>query len=425
MVVIGSGVIGICTALFLARKGVSVVVVEKGRVAGEQSSRNWGWIRQQGRDPDELPIMIEANRLWAELSAQTNEDIGLTRGGVTYMATSQAELDGFATWLPHARDHGVDTRLLSRAELAALMPGATRDWPGALYTASDMRAEPWVAVPALARIAVRDGAAIVEHCAARGIERTGGAISAVVTEAGVIRTSQVVVAGGAWSSLLLRSFGVAVPQLSVRATVVAADAAPMAYAGGGADHRIAFRPRQDGGYSLAAGAFHEFFLGPDALRAFGKYLTQLKSNPFGTRFLPAAPRGFPDGWGTPRTWALDRPSPFEGIRILNPAPNASKVRSLVAEFAALFPQVGEVRAKAAWAGMIDTMPDRVPVVDRVEDVPGLTIATGMSGHGFGIGPGMGRVLADLVTGGDAGHDLTRFRFGRFTDGSKMDLGPAL
>jgi glycine/D-amino acid oxidase-like deaminating enzyme len=74
--------------------------------------------------------------------------------------------------------------------------------------------------------------------------------------------------------------------------------------------------------------------------------------------------------------------------------------------------------------MIDTMPDVVPIIDRAP-VAGLTIATGMSGHGFGIGPGVGRIVADLVAGRAPGHDLSRFRFGRFADGSRLDLGPAL
>ncbi|MEX0371104.1 MAG: FAD-dependent oxidoreductase, partial [Tateyamaria sp.] len=68
VVVIGGGVIGVCTALYLAEAGKRVVLLEKGRIAGEQSSRNWGWIRQQGRDPDELPIMVDANRLWRDLA---------------------------------------------------------------------------------------------------------------------------------------------------------------------------------------------------------------------------------------------------------------------------------------------------------------------------------------------------------------------
>ncbi len=110
--------------------------------------------------------------------------------------------------------------------------------------------------------------------------------------------------------------------------------------------------------------------------------------------------------------------------MLNPAPNRGRVARIRAAFAAAFPALGEVPIRAAWAGMIDTMPDVVPVIDR-GPVEGLTIATGMSGHGFGIGPGVGRVVADLVAGRATGHDLGRFRFGRFTDGSVPDLGPAL
>ncbi|MGJ8612147.1 MAG: NAD(P)/FAD-dependent oxidoreductase [Octadecabacter sp.] len=425
VVVVGGGVIGVCTALFLARKGQRVVLVEKGRIAGEQSSRNWGWIRQQGRDPDELPIMVEAARLWRELAQQSGEDIGLVQGGLTYMVKNAKQMEKYVDWLPHAQANGVDSRLLNRAELAALMPGATRDWHGGLYTPSDMRAEPWVAVPALARLAVREGATLIERCAARGIERTAGQVSAVVTEAGRIATSQVVVAGGAWSSLFLRNAGVSVPQLSVRATVVAVDAGPMPYIGGGADDDIAFRAREDGGYSLAGGAFLEFFIGPDAFRAFGKFRTQLMKDPFGTRYYPMAPKGYPDAWGTPRRWALDAVSPFEGQRVLNPKPNARQVDALVRQFGALFPDVGKVTAKRAWAGMIDAMPDLVPVVDRAANVQGVTIATGMSGHGFGIGPAIGRIVADMVTGDEIGHDLTRFRFSRFRDGSKMRLGPVI
>jgi len=305
------------------------------------------------------------------------------------------------------------------------MPGVSGAWPGALYTASDMRAEPWLAVPALARIARREGVTVVENCAARRLDMAAGKVAGLVTEQGRIAAPQVVLAGGAWSSLFLRAHGVSIPQLSVRATVAAVDAAPMAYPGGAAAPDIAWRPRQDGGYSLAAGGFHELFLGPDALRAVPKFLRQLAQDPFGTRFLPAAPAGYPDGWRTKRRWSGDEETPFERCRMLNPAPNRRKVDWLVRRFAEIAPEIGPVRLRTAWAGMIDTMPDVVPVVDRVAALPGLTLACGMSGHGFGIGPGMGRVIADLVAGEAPGHDLTRFRLGRFSDGSRMDLGPGL
>ena len=113
------------------------------------------------------------------------------------------------------------------------------------------------------------------------------------------------------------------------------------------------------------------------------------------------------------------------MRILDPAPDPEAVKQISSRFRELFPQIGEVTLKARWAGMIDAMPDMVPVVDHVAAIPGLVVATGMSGHGFGIGPGMGRVIADLIHGDDVGHDLRRFRFSRFSDGSPLRLGPAL
>jgi glycine/D-amino acid oxidase-like deaminating enzyme len=422
LVVIGGGIIGICTAIYAARGGARVVVLEKGRVAAEQSSRNWGWIRQQGRDPAEMPIMAEAQHLWQELSRQTNEDIGLVQAGVTYLAQTSGRMEDFARWLPYAAANGVNSRMLGRAEIAAMYPGLTDAPLGALHTASDWRAEPWVAVPALADIAVREGVKIHEACAVRCLDITDGKVTGVVTEAGRIAAPRVVLAGGAWSALFLRNHGIAMPQLSVRSSVAAT--MPVADIGqsAGSAALLAFRRRADGGYTLAPAGAAELFVGPDAFRALPKYVAQLRADPLGCMLYPAAPAGFPDAWSTARRWAGDAISPFERMRILDPKPNARRIAKLGRDFAAMFPQLGTVRIKSAWAGMIDTMPDIVPVVDHAP-IEGLIVGTGMSGHGFGIGPAMGRILADLAAGRPAGHDLDRFRFGRFSDGTKMVPGP--
>ncbi|MFZ1469104.1 MAG: FAD-binding oxidoreductase [Paracoccaceae bacterium] len=425
VVIIGGGVIGVMTAWFLRARGLSVLICEKGRIAGEQSSRNWGWVRQQGRDPAELPIMAESLSIWKSLAAEMGQGLGFQQTGVMYLAKTQKEIDGFEAWTQHSRAHQLDTRLLTGAEAASMLKGAAAPWKGALWTASDARAEPWTAVPMLAAAAEERGALIREACAVRGLDLIAGRVAGVVTEAGRVACDHVVVAAGAWSRLFLRRHGVKIPQLSVRASVAATEPMPEVFSGAAADDDFAFRRRADGGYSLApGGSEHDFFIGRDAFASVLSYLPILKKDLSAAGFRVAAPAGFPDAWGTPRRWSDDAPGPFERLRILNPAPNMKTLAKVQDAFAAAFPGLGRPRLKSAWAGMIDTLPDVVPIVDHAP-IPGLTIATGMSGHGFGIGPGMGRVLADLVTGGHVGHDLTRFRLSRFSDGSRIAPGPSL
>jgi len=422
VVVIGGGIVGVMTAWFLTQAGQKVVLCEKGRIAGEQSGRNWGWIRQQARDADELPIMIESLALWQALARDLGQGLGFVQGGVVYMANKPADMAEFEDFMPHARAHGLDTRMMTRAETSALL-GAD-NWPGAMITPSDARAEPMVAVPLIARALAAKGCVIVENCAVRGLDLTNGRIAGVVTELGEVACGRVVMAGGAWSSLFLRAQGIRLPQLSVLASVAATEPMPEFFSGNAADTVFAFRRRVDGGYTIAPGSAHDFFIGPDAFRHLPKYLPTLRNDFRSTHFRAAAPKGFPDAWGTPRTWDVSRGSPFEDMRVLNPAPNMKTLAAVQDAFAAAYPQLGRPRLRITWAGMIDTMPDIVPVLDHAP-LQGLFIATGLSGHGFGIGPGVGRVMADMVMGRAVGHDLTRFRFARFSDGSKIQPAPAL
>jgi glycine/D-amino acid oxidase-like deaminating enzyme len=79
-----------------------------------------------------------------------------------------------------------------------------------------------------------------------------------------------------------------------------------------------------------------------------------------------------------------------------------------------------LRLRRAWSGEIEVTPDALPVIDGGGGPSGLVIATGMSGHGFGLGPIVGNVVADIVDGAETGFDLRPFRFARFHDGSRLE-----
>ena len=126
VVIIGGGIIGASTALFLAEKGVPTVLCEKGHIAGEQSSRNWGWCRKMGRDPRELPLVIESLRLWQGMNRRVEAETGFRQCGIMYLAENRAELGQLEAWLDHARQYQLDTRLVTRAEAAGADAGPDR-----------------------------------------------------------------------------------------------------------------------------------------------------------------------------------------------------------------------------------------------------------------------------------------------------------
>ena len=253
VVVIGGGIIGISAALHLARSGVSVVLCEKGRLAGEQSSRNWGWVRKTGRDLREVPLIIEALRMWRELE-RDGIDTGFRECGVLYVADKDGDRERYERWLDAVRPYQMGSRIIDGDELASHLPsGSKRFTKGALYTKTDGRAEPQKAVPAIAAAARAAGAVILEDCAVRGLDLQGGRVAAVVTERGRIACNSAILASGAWSRLFAGSLGLVLPQLKVRASVLRT--APIA---GGPETSawlgaFAYRKRVDGGYTIANG----------------------------------------------------------------------------------------------------------------------------------------------------------------------------
>ncbi len=423
VVVIGGGIAGICTAYYLSKTGVSVFVCEKGRVAGEQSSRNWGWIRQQGRDPDELPLAIEANRLWDEIAADLDEDIHFTRTGVLFATNDEKRLASFHEWLKVAEQHQLDTRLLSGSEANSLLKGGNDNWIGGLITPSDARAEPFTTVPAIARAVSRYGGLIRENCAVRGIALSAGRVSEVITEHGPIKTNTVLCAGGAWSSRFLRNLGISLPQLTVKGTVVRTAPAPDIFPGAAAIVDLGIRRRKDGGYTIATGTTHDHFVVKDSFRNFVRFIPAMRES-FGTIDIRVTSNTFTDLVSGHR-WRNDEQSPFERTRILNPAASKKALKRIKRDIQKWVPALSDVPFEQAWAGMIDTTPDVVPVLDQIESHPGLFVATGFSGHGFGIGPATGRIMADMVQGKSEAHNLSRFRFARFHDGSRMVPGPGI
>ena len=410
VVIVGGGIAGITAAWFLNKAGVEVTVCEKGTIAGEQSGRNWGWIRQQGRDQSELPIVMESMGLWQEIADELDDDIGYRREGSLYLCENDAEMANHDRFMSFAPAHGLDTARLNRQQLQGLMPDCPARWQSALYTPDDGRAEPSLAVQSMARTLIRRGVRIIENCAVQQILTQNQRVSGVLSEYGEIRTSSVLCAGGAWSTFLLKSCGIRLPQLTVKASVARTAPAPLLFNGNASGSKVSFRRRLDGGYSVASSDYLEIFPSRAHLQFLPDFLPLMKTSWRKFRF---------------RIPELTVDANFARHRILNPIPTTKTIARIKSRLDARMPAFAGIELAEAWSGMIDALPDVVPVLDQAEPTEGLWISTGFSGHGFGIGPGAGKIMAALIQGNRVDYKLSRFRLARFSDGSKLELGPAI
>ena len=415
--IIGGGIIGVSAALTLAERGIPVALFEKGHIAGEQSSRNWGWCRQQGRDPRELPLIIESLALWRKIHQRTGCDVGFRQCGILYLANTPKDVTDREAWLQHGLAYGVESRMVSSKEINDLLPGSNKHWAGGLYTPTDGRAEPTIAAPAIARAAQRLGAKIFTNTAVRGVETSGGRISAVVTENGSVQCSTVILAGGAWSSTFCRSLDLRLPLLmtigSVFRTAPLNEAPERSVSGAG----FAIRKRLDGGYTVSHGSISSFDIVPDSFRFLKDFLPLAW---MARKILrPTWTNRFKTEWQRKNKWALDEQSPFEHIRTLDPMPIKSTLEKSKRNLAHAFPAFQDIEIMESWGGLIDATPDAVPVISPVDNLPGFFLATGLSGHGFGIGPAAGQLAADVATASEPLVDPTPFRFSRFSDGSRI------
>lgn len=412
-VIIGGGIAGVCAAYFLAERGLKVVLAEKGRIGAEQSSRNWGWCRQQNRDARELPMATKSLALWDRLSEDVGPALGFKRCGLLYLSNNEAELEAWAKWRDFAAGEGVTTHVLSAREAAERGKATGKAWKGGVFSPSDGIADPASAAPVIAQGIEKLGSTVLQNCAVRGLELEGGRVVGVVTEQGVIKTRTAVMAGGAWASSFCRQLGIRFPQSAVRSSILAVSAAegiPDALH----TTEVSLTARGDGGHTLAVSGNARVDPTLQMLR-------------FGSSFLPMflkrrrslAPGGLQAlraGHETLSRWALDKATPMEQMRILDPAPDQGQIRRTFERGQALLPALQASRITASWAGYIDSTPDGVPAIGETE-IPGFVLAAGFSGHGFGIGPGAGHLVADLITGAEPIVDPVPYHPSRFARSS--------
>lgn len=415
VIVVGGGIVGCATAYNLARKGLAVRVIERGPIGGEQSSRAWGFVRQQGRHPAEAEIAAMASDLWSQLESELEADVEYVRSGIVLTAETNDEVARLEGALRTAQERGVKSRRLNKSEVIELAPGYSAPCAMAILTETDGNAEPSLATAAFARKAKALGVRFHEHTPVLGLDLTNGSVTGVITPQRLFKASTVVAAAGIGTADLSRSVGVSLPIEPVRAPVAQTNRASVASRTAFWAPHLAFRPKRDGSFYIGNGYREidaEVDVTLDSFRHLSLFWPTFRLNndiikiAVNSTFIEDLRRRFDPA---------KRASP-----LTEPKVNERLIRRTEDYFYSTFPHLAGLGLARCWAGRIDATPDLIPIVGPVGP-RNYYVAAGFNGHGFTLSPAIGRLMAELIADGRPSLDLKPLRFSRYAEGQGKPL----
>ena len=373
VIVIGAGIVGNATAYYLAKKGKSVIVLEASDYIGNGgSSRNGGGVRQSGRNPKELPLMVwGVKNLWPGLSEELGVDTEYTQEGNLRLGKTEEHIKILEKLTANAQKCGVDVKMIDAAEVRKINPYMSDAVIGASWCPTDGHANPLITTLGFYKCARKLGADFITVAKVSKILVKGGKVCGV--EAGdengsqIFEAENVVVAAGFESNAILNTVGITIPMKKKLLQCLVTEAQPKMF-------------KQMLGTAMADFYGHQ---------------TKHGSFVFGGH----------DGYE-------DYANPdFENNDY--PPSTADFVSACTRGIIGYFPKLSNAKIVRAWAGYEDMASDGVCTVSKVDEVPGLYVECSFSGHGFGIGPSAAYNISELICTGSCPADISTLRYNRF------------
>jgi sarcosine oxidase, subunit beta len=365
VIIIGAGIIGCATAYYLAKKGRSVIVLEQGKVIGYGgSARNGGGVRQSGRDKRELALaMYGVKHLWPTLSEELGTDVEYYQHGNLRLGKTDDHLNILQGLTATALGQGLDVRMISGEDVREICPHLSHEVIGASWCPTDGHANPLRTTLAFYNAARQLGVQFFTEQAVLELKAVNGRVRQVVTSTGAFEGDNIVVAAGLASRTIVQSVGLDVPMKPVALDTLITDIQPPMF------------------YQMLGTAMADFY---------GHQTTH---------------GSFIFGGG----------SPLDASRV-NSAADHTPIEATAATCQGILsylPALKHAKVVRSWVGIIDWCEDKVPVISKVANRPGLILACGFSGHGFGIAPAVGMVLAELANDEKPSIDISELDYQRF------------
>lgn len=368
VIIIGGGVNGCAAAYYLAKKGVrDVIVLEADKSIGHGgSSRNGGGVRQSGRDMRELPYaMYAVNNMWPFLSEELGIDVEYYQKGNLRLGKTEAHIQKLEDLASRSRELGLDMNVVDAQTVKEICPYLSEEVIGASWCPTDGHANPMITTLAYYIRALEKGVRFFTDARVVKLEKYKGRLRRVIMESGeVFEAETVIIAAGYASRYLARTVGVDVPLYTYFEEALVTEMQPHMF-------------------DIMLGTADGDFYGHQSQHG---------------SFVFGCDSGLEDGIDMPlnelKTSAVTAPSGCRAIM-------------------GYIPLLADAKIVRTWGGWIDMCHDGVPVISRVEEVPGMILACGFTGHGFGTAPAVGLMLAQMTTGEKTAVDISALGYDRF------------
>lgn len=366
VIIVGGGIMGASSAFFLRKRGVSVILLERGLIGQQASGVNFGNTRRMGRPVYELPLSNRSRGIWLKFKELFDDDAELLLNGHLRLGFTPAHEERMVKYAEDAKDFGLGMQMLSAKALHERFPYLGPELTAGCYAPYDGHANPRLAAPAIGRAAVREGAQVFENTEIVSVEKEGDDFRVTAADGRIFRAPVALITAGAWGNRISTSFGEPVPMIVKSPQMCVTE--PVPYAIGPTIGAISEVPEQlvyfrqvARGNIVIGGGGHE----PVDIENRRAYV-----NPSRTLYkLKNAPRVMPA---------------FKHLNIIR-----------------------------VWGGIEGYMEDSRSVMGPSARVPGLYYAFGFSGEGFQLGPGVGDVMAELIHTGATSTPIEHYHISRF------------
>jgi len=349
-IIIGAGSIGTPTAYFLAKAGLSVLVIDPLPSVGQASNKHAiGGIRATHSDPAKIILGLRSLEVFSNWQAQHEDDIEWRRGGYTFVAYEQEHASLLKDLVAYQQEHHLEISWLEKSDLLEIVPNLNpQGLLGGTYSPQDGSASPLMAAFAFHKRSVGLGAVFNFGETVIDFLQKGDRILGVRTDQGLYYSQWVINAAGGWAKPLSKKIGLDVP--------VNPDS-------------------------------HEAAITEPVSRMFHPMVVDMRARPGSANFyFYQHPTG-------KIIFCMTPDPPILGTHTIASADFLPRASRRLIE---VMPVLKNIRVRRVWRGIYPMTPDGSPIIGEVKGLEGFILAVGMCGQGFMFGPGVGQLLTHLL-----------------------------